>query len=748
MSDNQIKIGTSLDFSKLDQQMSELQRKIKSIRETGPGGTYSQLAQQYRTQGDDQKAQRIEEFRSKQQAISRKELNNDLKQQEKTLQGLMRHYDNLQSGLSKLTEGTDGWIKKSKELKDAYEEIGKTIENISNSKKTLDDDKPKTPGFLSRIGGFITGTAKVAGTIGAGVKAYGDIQSLRASIPGKQAVRDVDIAKSASQIQERAIKGKSFEDIVFAKEQGEAIAKGMQFYQDKQSARETRGYGNILQSLGLMGTGLAAMLTGGPAGMALGLPSIIEGAKGLANEETYYTLTGNKKELSKMTGKETLEEIEKYRLQNIYKDPERYIQTKFLGENREALSKVQKSTGLTDEGMYGAEGFLKRGGKDFLFSKRAAMQQEIAEAGGTTPGQSNTHILALQAQRNLGLTNSGQAMGRLTSYLKQSESEEAFVRILAKGFSGGLDNSDYREETKDYLAQVTSIAARMGGGQEMIAARITEGMGDDISRRSVQKSAEAFQSLNQYQEEAGGVIGASKFRLMNEDPVLRRLKGMSRLSAQKLKVSDITQGEKNPVMMDLLDEVNEGVSDDKKISMEDLQKKMFDIGKESIFGGFKPGQEVIKLLNQAKNEKDPAKKRKILNKAASTAYAMDFGGSAEESGRMVEQYQTEFKSTVTEADTKGVKSKLTASPTEGVEIISKAEAETQFAAFTENIQKNYQKIFDTALQNVEKNLANQITKSEFTIALEAGGAKLDAFVKSVLAAAPAVKPNTTKTNKN
>ena len=99
MSDNQIKIGTSLDFSKLDQQMSELQRKIKSIRETGPGGTYSQLAQQYRSQGDDQKAQRIEEFRNKQQAISRKELNNDLKQQEKTLQGLMRHYDNLQSGL-------------------------------------------------------------------------------------------------------------------------------------------------------------------------------------------------------------------------------------------------------------------------------------------------------------------------------------------------------------------------------------------------------------------------------------------------------------------------------------------------------------------------------------------------------------------------------------------------------------------------------------------------------------------------
>lgn len=743
MSENQIKIGASLDISKLDQQMSELQRKIKSIRETGPGGTYSQLAQQYRSQGDEQKAQRIEEFRNKQQAISKKELNNDLKQQEKTLQGLMRHYDNLQSGLSKITQGTDKWVEKSKNLKDAYEAIGKTIENISRSKEALEDDGPKTPGLLSRMGSFITGTAKVAGGIGAGVKAYGDIQSLRASLPGRQAVRDVDIAKSASQIQERAIKGKSFEDIVFAKEQGEAIAKGMQFYQDKQSARETRGYGNILQSLGLIGLGAGATVAGGPLGMAVGLPSIIAGAKGLANEETYYTLTGNKKELSKMTGKETLEEIEKYRLQNIYKDPERYIQTKFLGENRGALSKVQKSTGLTDEGMYGEGGFLKRGGKDFLFSQRAAMQQEIVGAGGATPGQSNIPILALQAQRNLGLTNSGQAMGRLTSYLKQSESEEAFVRILAKGFSGGLDNSDYREETKDYLAQVTSIAARMGGGQEMIAARIAAGMGDDISRRSVEKSAEASQSLNQYQEETGGVIGASKFRLMNEDPVLKRLKGMSRLSAQKLKVSDIAQGEKNPVMMNLLDEVNEGVPDDKKISMEDLQKRMFDIGKESIFGGFKPGQEVTKLLNEAKNEKDPTKKRKILNKAASTAYAMGFGSSAEESGRMIEQMGTELKSTVTEADTKGVRSKLEASPKEGLEIIGLAEAEAQFAAFTENIQKNYQKIFDTALQNVETNLANQITTSEFVTALEKGGEKLDAFVKSVQQVG-AIKANQTK----
>jgi myosin heavy subunit len=218
MSENQIKIGASLDISKLDQQMSELQRKIKSIRETGPGGTYSQLAQQYRSQGDEQKAQRIEEFRSKQQAISRKELNNDLKQQEKTLQGLMRHYDNLQSGLSKLTEGTDRWIKKSKELKSTFEEINTTVSGINSGMSAT--GQAGQPGQLGKLT-----FAGVAGTIAA-VADYGNkLNKQVGTYPEKLAQRGAEIASTVSEMNRLQMKGKGYEMSLFAPERMKALER-------------------------------------------------------------------------------------------------------------------------------------------------------------------------------------------------------------------------------------------------------------------------------------------------------------------------------------------------------------------------------------------------------------------------------------------------------------------------------------------------------------------------------------------
>jgi len=629
---DKITIGTSLDTSEVDKKLTELQRKIKNMRELGPTGAISQLAQTYRSSGQEERAKRLEDFRERQSSINRKEVQRDLAQQQNKLESLTRHYNNIQKGLDSLKKGTDDWNSKLEHSRKVFEDIQKTASSIGVTQKELGADlngrglpglpytqqqgmgpfsaREMTHIMRTGIGGVgrvlnplnaLGLAASGVGAAGLGMQTYGNFQYFRAGLPAAQAGRGIDITRGTNQLAERAIKGQSFDDIIFAPERARALDKTFDFFQEADSARQTRARGKFL---GIAGSALTGMVLGGVKGSVGGLPgALVGGAIGLGtgmglfgDEESYYGLTGNTQALQQMSAEDAIKKYETFKMSERLRDPRGYLQKKFLGENREGLLGIQRSTGFTDREMFGPGGFSTAYGNEFLFSQRANMQQQIVGAGGSgQAGTGETMALALRAQRMMGLTNSGQAMGRLSSYLTQEESKEAFVKILAQGVTIGLDDSEFREEQKDYFNQVTSIAQSIGGGEESVAAFMTAALEGDISRRGVSQAAEGFGNIMSKMSERGGVIAASRAAMISQSDTFNNIGGMYRVAFQNMDVRDITAD--NPAM-----KMYHRMSKSKK-SLDEFVAERRDIALKSLFMPFsntEEGKEVMNLYERSK----------------------------------------------------------------------------------------------------------------------------------------------------
>jgi hypothetical protein len=498
MSENQIKIGASLDISKLDQQMSELQRKIKSIRETGPGGTYSQLAQQYRAQGDDQKAQRIEEFRNKQQAISRKELNNDLKQQEKTLQGLMRHYDNLQSGLSKLTEGTDRWIKKSKELKSTFEEINTTVSGINSGMSVA--GQAGQPGQLGQPGKSSVNLKGIIGTVGAATALGGKLYKQVGTYPERLAQREAEIASTVSEMSRLQMQGKGYEMSLFAPERTKAL----------QRASERVDRTKLEDKTSLVGTVLAGAVGGAAFG---GIPgALIGGAFGFGGammddrkRSMLFNQDAYQKELGSVFSSTYKEQLAAERAKSFEKD----LAAQFFGRESGRFRGLQRQFGMSDEDLYlgGESLFRKNARAGYSMDTMTQAMQGISAAGGPTKTSIAGAGIAAQMQRNMDLTNAPQLLGRISGVtgMNEIQSKDSVIRMFTEGVRIGLDTS----ETRDFLQTAADTAYRTGGGLETITGLLSAGVqGTGLqSTRGIEASQNALERIRQQTSEMGGLTG-------------------------------------------------------------------------------------------------------------------------------------------------------------------------------------------------------------------------------------------------
>jgi hypothetical protein len=766
MADNQIKISVNLDSKEFDQNFKRIMDQVNKLRQAtsgipglggGPaGGASSKVGEAN-------------------QSVNAQQSNRSLQGLQKTLDGLAGRTDTFNKSLSALSKTLDDLSNKAQQAATTTNQVAAAQQTVAGIRaKPEGMDRLLTALQKGGVGGLTTamgrmgaggvlgavgpGLAGAASGVGSAMAAYGSFQAFRAGLPGREAERDVGIARGAGQLRERAIRGESFEDIAFAPERAKAVKKSMDFFKEAQDAREYRATGKGLASaVGIAGTAIAGgkigLALGGPIGAGVGalagggLAYAMGKGVGLTDEEAYYGLTRNKGALAKMTGKEAMQEQEKYYLQEMMKDPYKYSQTKFLGENRDLLSRVQKSTGLSDKGMYGEEGFVQRGANQFLFAERAGMQQQIAGAGGTVSGQSNVHLMALQAQRNLGLTNSGQAMGRLTNYLKPNESEDAFVKILAKGFSVGLDDSDYREESKDYLAQVTAIASRMGGGAEFVASRMAAGIEGDVSRRGVERAAEQFQTLKQMEEETGGVTGAAKFRLMAEDPLAKKLTGDAALQYQRLDRASLERGEEDPMVMALYREATKGMSE-KDIAKTGGVGGFIQRGKENLtkstVAGYAGGGELLEMKNQYQEmmskpimERDEGTLQELKDKIMLRGGRI-FGGKG---GLETESLLNQFLAPtgVGEDYMKKAQESLMGKPQLGLDKINEQEAQRQSEQF-KGFQENVETIFKDAMKNAGQSLADQLVMETFNKKLGEGATAVQTFIDAYGSMANKPKP--------
>jgi hypothetical protein len=520
MSENQIKIGASLDISKLDQQMSELQRKIKSIRETGPGGTYSQLAQQYRAQGDDQKAQRIEEFRNKQQAISRKELNNDLKQQEKTLQGLMRHYDNLQSGLSKLTEGTDRWIKKSKELKSTFEEINTTVSGINSGMSVA--GQAGQPGQLGKLT-----FAGVAGAIAA-VADYGNkLNKKVGTYPEKLAQREAEIASTVSEMNRLQMKGKGYEMSLFAPERMKALERASKRVEKEKTFDKVDLFKDIAAGAGagaafgsvvpIVGTATGTIIGGG-VGFA---KAMLDDRKRsmLFNQDAYQ------KELGSVFSSTYKEQLAAERAKSFEKD----LAAQFFGRESGRFRGLQRQFGMSDEDLYlgGESLFRKNARAGYSMDTMTQAMQGISAAGGPTKVSIGGAGIAAQMQRNMDLTNAPQLLGKISGAtgINEIQSKDSIIRMFTEGVRIGLDTS----ETRDFLQTAADTAYRTGGGLEAITGLLSAGVqGTGLqSTRGIEAAQNALERIKQQTSEMGGLTGQYGIAGLQDKEITNLLGGKS-----------------------------------------------------------------------------------------------------------------------------------------------------------------------------------------------------------------------------
>jgi hypothetical protein len=647
MADNKITIGTTVDDSEFNRKISEMQQKIKSLRETGPGGTYSQLSQQYRAQGDEQRAQQIENYRKSQERASKQDIQRDLRNQNRELKEIEQRQRNIQGIIDRgniTQEKAAKAAENLKRIKQEHLQISKQIVDTETQLAQINQaNRPQ--GFerlgtalmkggpsgmmramqrmgpaqvLNLAGTALSGVAAAGGAIGGAMSTYGNFRYMQAQLPARQAGRELGIAEGTTQLRGRAIRGENFEDIAYAPERARAIDQTMDFFQQADEARLTRARGKaVMGGAGVIGAGVVGAKIGAKIGAGVG--SIIPGAgtavgagvgtllggiggaamAGLgffgSDEEAYYGLTGNKKALTQMTGREAMQNYETFKMNQRLADPNLYYQKKMLAENRGRFLGLQRSGGMTDEQMFGEGGFVQRGAGDFLLQERMGMAEQIVGAGGSgyAATQGGVGLMALQAQRSMGLTNAGQTMGRLTSYMGATESEEAFVRILSKGVSIGLDESEYREEAKDYMAQVAAIASQIGGGDEMVASALAAGIEGDISRRGVQMSADAFGRLENVLSEQGGVTGAARAGLISEEGAFQNIKGMSRLAFQNLKMSDIR--EDSDVMKMYYEQA--GGEEGTGLSFEDFVNKRQDVQRKALFQAYK-GTEIGDTLQK------------------------------------------------------------------------------------------------------------------------------------------------------
>lgn len=815
INDGSIIVGIKGDTSDIERKISELQRKLRSLRETGPGGTYSQLSQQYRNAGQEEKAKRLEDFRQRVDAQNRQAITRSLRDEETALNKMMKQYQAIDSLIEKQLVGGKAKVKVLERQAELMDQIKQKSDMLQRAgREGIGPSAPPPPpggggggggggvppdggpsGFAGLLGRAATRMAGIGGAllgIGRVGQAYGDLSYMQAELPARQAGRELGIAKGTTQLRERAIRGENFEDIIFAPERAKAIEQTMDFFKEADEARLTRARSKAAFGVGttLVGGGLGvaggmaagAKLGGlmgtavGPLGTAVGgILGGIGGAAGAAmgffggSEEAYYGLTGNRAELSKMTGREAMQNYETFKFMQRMKDPTKYYQKKMLAENQRKFLALQRSGGMTDEEMFGKVGgplgYIQRGSEDFLLQERMGMSQQIVGAGGSGYGatQGNLHLLALQAQRSMGLTNAGQAMGRLSGYMNEVESKEAFINILSKGVSIGLDESEFREQNKDYLEQVTAIANKIGGGEDLIAATIAAGVEGDISRRGIAMSGEAFERLENALNEQGGITGAARAGLISENERFQNIQGMDRIAFQNLKMSDIR--EDNPVMKMYYKKATGKDADKNPDDFAAFINERQDVQRKALFQTFKGTELDISDLYKKGQQRNLLPEEIAEFQEKLKLIVPGFAGlSAEEMRRTTKAFsgaerieeQTKAKrerlaqlqkqnslsigemremDELKKLDIEGGLKNLPYS----IDKINQARSKQEAKQY-EGLEKNMEQIFKDVTSNLDQTLAQQIEMESFNKALLSGAGAVRAFLDVLEGKKPKPKP--------
>jgi hypothetical protein len=571
---NKIIIGADVDVKEALKKLTELEKKVKSLREIPS-------AQNLKTFGDEQKSKRFEDFRQRAQSDYAKQSLRIQKDIEKNLD----IYYVKEKALYNLKE--KGLINENKYLERKLQinnQIYEIEEKLSRITSTKDTPTSKGPGGLES---FSKGIGAVTTALLSVTKAADFVNR---QIPTYRAERSASLAEKTYESSYQAMRGDSFRNLMFAQERQAALKDTGAFGQNQKGINQVLGMGAGLGGTALLGAGLAGLLTGG-----LALPAIgIAAGAGLLSTKGgmgFESITGNFGEIDKMTGVQMMDYFKKRTAAEEAKDMQGTLTKDFLTENRGELIQGLRQSGMQEQDFMKnyVQGSALLGGKDFTFAdKFRASQQILGAGGGSEAAFGQNAILALQAQRGMGVSNAGQIIGGLSSYQGATGGAQAFEEMMERGVTRGLDKSKYREEHRTYLTQVTEMARQIAGGESVLSASVLAGMGDNTTQRGVEIAAEQTKGLFDTLSQSGGVIGAMKMRGIAQSDTFKNIQGIDRVLLSRMRIEDIDAENEE------LKQFYEKSGTDKTVK--DFAKELRGIYRKSEVGAYGATEEGKKLL--------------------------------------------------------------------------------------------------------------------------------------------------------
>lgn len=575
-SKNKIEIVANVDSSGFDQKISELQRKLKSLRETGPSGTYAQLAQTYRSQGNEQAAQRTEQYRENVNKQLRTQLARDLQQQESLLNknesAQKRVRDSLENTLK-----TQQNINKAKELEISLAERHlKISENISNINKAMIATGggaggggdiplgPRGPGGTGRGMFGALADPKILAAIGSAIGFGGEAYRKIARYPETIAQREATIAGMTSETARLQAQGKGYEMSLFAPERAKALqrasaAVGAEKFGDitKIAAGGIAGYmGGRVIGAGLgtwIGGGIGSLFGGAGAipGAAIGnwAGGYLGGMAGAAvgslydNRRRSMLLDPNayQKEMGAVFSETYQQQLAAERAKSYEKD----FAAQFFERESGRFRGLQRGFGLSDEELFrGDQSIFRRAARaGYDMDTITQAMQGISAGGGPTSVVRGGGQIAAQLQRNLDLTNAPQLLGRISGVTGKNEiqSKDEIIRMYAEATRIGLDTSEIR----DYMQTAADIGYKTGGNLETISNLLSAGVeGTGLkSTRGIEAAQTALERVRQQTSEMGGLTGQYQIAELSGKDITEALGGKG-LSAEELSyvgATDITK---------------------------------------------------------------------------------------------------------------------------------------------------------------------------------------------------------------
>ncbi len=257
-------------------------------------------------------------------------------------------------------------------------------------------------------------------------------------------------------------------------------------------------------------------------------PQKYSAMQGQEYAENFNSALGAEKEMSPLK-KDAIERLQK----NMYKD-----------------LASQRQMGLSDKEMFGPKGFLQNAlDSGFMEDMARESSKGIAAAGGSTEMQKNA-VMALKAERGLGVTNSSGILGQLSGGMGSAEtSKQSLIEIFAEGQARGLDKSKYAAENRQFMQNVADVVSSGSMTSASGAGNVAGTMGNFTTGTNTMKGLEnsraAYEAYQTSTTATAGYSGAiNSAVMMKQFPDL--VKGMGKDPAMMQYMMSLTQKELDP----------------------------------------------------------------------------------------------------------------------------------------------------------------------------------------------------------